>query len=120
MKVTIFEPKPYGVYVKTDDAGRIVGINSDVFLPDLSGWVKIDEGYGDRYHHAQNNYFLMPIVDERGVYRFKLEDGAVVERAEDEMAEDYVPPVKAVTAEERMMEIEAALLELAAMMGGGI
>ena len=114
-----FKMKPYGVYVKTDEKDRIVAINSDAFLLDVSGWVKIDEGYGERYHHAQNNYFLMPIVDERGVYRYKMMDGAVVERAEDEMAADYVPPVKAVTAEERMTEIEAAILELAAMLGGG-
>ena len=114
-----FEIKPYGVYVKTDEKDRIVAINSDAFLPDVFGWVKIDEGYGDRYHHAQNNYFLMPIMDEHGAYRFKLEDGKVVERTAEEMAEDYIPPVKQVATEERMMEIEAAILELAAMLGGG-
>lgn len=125
MEVTIQELKPYGVYVKTDEGDRIIAVNSDAFLPDVSGWVKIAEGYGDRYHHAQNNYFLMPIMDERGVYRYKLADGVVVERTAEEMTAeemtaDYVPPVKAVTAEERMTEIEAAILELAAMMGGGV
>ncbi len=113
------ENKPIGVYVKTDEADRIVAINSDVFLPDLTGWTKIDEGYGDRYHHAQGNYFDKPIMDERGVYRYKLEGGKVVERTTAEMAADYVPLVRQVTSEERMTEIEAAILELAAMLGGG-
>ena len=55
-----FEMKPYEVYVQTDDANRIIAINSDAFLPALSGWTKIDEGYGDRYHHAQGNYGSSP------------------------------------------------------------
>lgn len=113
-----FENQLYEVYVKTDEAGRIVGINSNVFLPDLSGWTKIDEGYGDRYHHAQGNYFDKPIMDWRGIYRYKLVDGKPVERSQEEMDADYAPPVPVPTAEERMVEIEKALIELAALMGG--
>ena len=113
-----FENKPYDVYVKMDEAGRIVGINSEAFLYDLSGWTKIDEGYGDRYHHAQGNYFDKPIMDERGIYRYKLVDGKPVERTQEEMDADYVPPVPVPTAEERMVEIEKALIELAALIGG--
>lgn len=112
------EMKPYGVYVKSDDANRIIDINSDAFLPDLSGWVKIDEGHGDRYHHAQGNYLPGPLMDERGILRYKLEDGQPVERTQAEMDADYTPPVPATTEEERMTEIEMALIELAAMLGG--
>ena len=113
-----FEMQPYGVYVKTDETGRIITINSDAFLPDTDGWVKIDEGYGDRYHHAQGNYLPGPLMDERGILRYKLEDGKPVERTQEEMDADYTPPVPAPTAEERMTEIESALIELAAMLGG--
>lgn len=118
MNVTIFEPKPYGVYVKTDEKDRIVAINSDAFLFDLTNWVKIDEGYGDKYHHAQGNYFDKPIIDDRGILRYKLVDGKPVERTQEEMDADYAPPVPVPTAEERMVEIEKALIELAALMGG--
>ena len=113
-----FEMQPYGVYVKTDETGRIITINSDAFLPDTDGWVLIDEGHGDRYHHAQGNYFDKPIMDERGILRYKLEDGKPVERTQEEMDADYTPPAPAPTAEERMTEIESALIELAAMLGG--
>ena len=99
---------PYSVYVRVDDAGRIREINSDAFVDDTDGWTKIDEGYGDRYHHAQGNYLPGPLMDERGVYRYKLEDGQAVERSQAEMDADYTPPVPALTAEE-MLE---------AMMGG--
>ena len=84
---------PYKVYVQVDAACRVVAINSSAFLSDVEDWRKIDVGYGDKFHHAQNNYLPAPITDERGIYRYKLEDGEVVERTAAEMDADYVPPV---------------------------
>lgn len=82
----------YKVYVLPDAENRITAINSDEFISNLTGWAQIDEGEGDRYHHAQNNYFPLPIADERGIYRYKLVDGAPVERTQTEMDADYMPP----------------------------
>ena len=84
--------QPYGVYIQTDAQRRITAINSSAFLPDTEGWIKIDEGFGDKYHHAQGNYLDKPLTDERGVYRYKLEDGKPVERTQEEMDADYTPP----------------------------
>ena len=94
------------VYIKTDDVGRVLAINSDAFLPDLIGWTQIDEGHGDKYHHAQNNYLPMPIMDERGINRYKLVDGKPVERTQEEMDADYVEPEPVPTAEERITALE--------------
>ena len=44
------------VYVKTDEQGRIVAINSEIFLEEVSGWIEVDEGEGDQYAHAQGHY----------------------------------------------------------------
>lgn len=89
--------QPYRVYIYTDDANRITAIDSSEFLTSTNGWVLIDEGYGDRYHHAQGNYLPGPLMDERGVYRYKLVDGAVVERTAEEMDADYTPPISPTT-----------------------
>lgn len=62
-----FEMQPYIVYVKVDDQNRITVINSSAFIPDPSGWVEIDRGFGDKYHHAQGNYFDKPNRDMRGI-----------------------------------------------------
>lgn len=103
-----FTPAPYGVYTQSDTAGRIVGINSDAFLPALSGWVKIDEGFGDRYHHAQGNYLPLPLMDERGIYRYKLVDGVPVERTGEEMDADFAErPVPEQSTEELLLETAA-------------
>ena len=76
------------VLVQIDDAGRVTAINSDAFVSG-DGWTAIDEGEGDRYRHAQNNYLLKPLTDERGVYRYKLVDGLVVQRTQAEMDADF-------------------------------
>lgn len=62
----------YEVYVKQDEQGRVIQVNSDAFLPNTEGWVQIDEGEGDRYHHAQGNYFPHPITTNQVIYRYKL------------------------------------------------
>lgn len=89
------------VLVQTDDAGHVTAINSDAFVSG-DGWTQIDEGEGDRYRHAQNNYLLKPLTDERGVYRYKLVDGLVAQRTQAEMDADFdARPAPEPTAEER-------------------
>lgn len=99
--------QPYIVYVRTDDAERITAINSSAFLTDTTGWVQIDSGYGDKYHHAQGNYFDKPLYDERGICRYKLVNGRPVERTHEEMDADYVPPEVKPTDEERILQLES-------------
>lgn len=85
----------YIVYVKTNTSSYIIGVNSSDFLEDTAGWLKIDSGYGDKYHHAQNNYFPQPICTKGGAYRYKLVDGKPVECTPEEIAEqeDALRPV---------------------------
>ena len=104
----MMQEQPYKVLARADDAGRVVAINSSAFVTDTDGWVQIDRGQGDRYHHAQGNYLTGPLMDERGVYRYKLADGAVVERTQEEMDGDWVEPEPAA---DPMAVFEAAYLE---------
>ena len=97
----------YKVYVTMDEKSRITAINSNAFLSSLDGWLEIDSGYGDKYHHAQGNYFPNPIMDERGIYRYKLVDGKPVERTAEEMDADYVVPEAKPTTDERVAQLEA-------------
>ena len=101
------EITPYIVYVKTDDVNRITAVNSSAFLPDITSWTQIDSGYGDKYHHAQGNYFPQPIMDKRGIYRYKLVNGKAVERTQEEMDADYVPPEVKPTDTERILQLES-------------
>lgn len=78
----------YQVLVLPDEKGRITAINSSAFLVNTQGWVQIDEGEGDRYHHAQGNYLPTPLMDENGICLYRLKGGKIVQRSEAEMAAD--------------------------------
>jgi hypothetical protein len=112
----------YKVLVQTDDVGRVTAINSNAFVSG-DGWTQIDEGEGDIYHHAQNNYLQKPLMDERGVYRYKLVDGLVTQRTQREMDADFeARPAPPPTTEERMNALESAnddlILMMADLIGG--
>lgn len=79
-----FIADPYKVYIQINNDNYVTSVNSSAFISDLSDWVKIDEGYGDKYHHAQNNYFENPIVNMNGVHNYIYENEMVRETTEEE------------------------------------
>ena len=98
------------VYVLTDADGRITRIEGGCTIgniKDFSGWVMIDEGTGDRYNLCQSNYLPGPLMDERGIYRYKLVDGKPMERTQEEMDADYVVPEPKPSTDERVAQLEA-------------
>ena len=76
------------VYVMTDSESRIIAVNSGEFIKDLTDWIEIDSGYGDKYYHAQGNYFPLPIYTNEGILRYKMVDGVPVERTAAEITAD--------------------------------
>ena len=98
------------VYVLPDTEGRITRIDGGYTLSnikDFTDWVLIDEGYGDRYNLCQNNYLPGPLYDDRGLCRYKLVNGRPVERTQEEMDADYVPPEVKPTDAERILQLES-------------
>jgi hypothetical protein len=114
----------YIVYVKTDSNGYITAVNSSAFLTDTAGWVEIDSGYGDKYHHAQGNYFPEPIFTDGGAYRYKLVDGKVVECTPEEIAQqeeaNKPAPAPSGNLEERVSAMESDVASLTAAIEKGL
>jgi len=94
------------VYAKIDGEGLIIDVNSSAHIADPAGWTEIARGVGLRYYHAQGYYFPQPIRDERGVCRYKLEDGKPALRTQEEMDADYVEPVLPQSDQERIAALE--------------
>lgn len=109
-----FDKNPYAVYVRANSDGYIMEVNSSAFLTDTAGWMEIDSGYGDKYHHAQGNYFLYPVYTESGACRYKLANGKVKECTDREISEQLhsggLSSVK--TLEERVILLENSTSEL--------
>ena len=76
------------VYVLLDSESRVLRLEGEYSLPnDLTNWIKIDEGFGDKYALAQSHYLDKPLYDG-AVLRYKLVDGKVVERTAEEIEAD--------------------------------
>ena len=96
------------VYIKIDQNGTIIDINSSIFLNNIEGYIKIDEGSGDRYAHAQGNYLEKGLVDESGRYNYKFEDDKILELTDEEKNALFKKPEAAPSKQE---EINSALLQ---------
>ena len=87
------------VYVMVDDAKRIIRCEGGITTPsDLTDWVLIDEGTGDRYDLCQSHYFEGGIYTSDGIPRYKLVDGKTVLRSEEEITADRLPDLDALRA----------------------
>lgn len=99
------------VYVKVDEQDRVVRCEGGYTVPDdLTGWVQIDEGIGDRYNLCQSNYFPGGIYTADGIPRYKLVDDQVVERTEEEIAADRLPAARAAKESELSAACNAAIV----------
>lgn len=98
----------YSVYVKTDTEDCITAVDSSAFLSDTEGWTLIDRGSGVRFRHAQGNYFPEFLRDERGICRYRLEDGKPVERTQEEMDAEYASlPAPEPSTDDLLLEMAA-------------
>lgn len=95
----------YKVFIKIDEKNRVVAINSSAFLNDVSGWIEIDEGEGDKYHHAQGNYLEKSLFTFEHLYRYKYEKKKVKERTQEEIDADKVNPSPSLDARVNNLEM---------------
>lgn len=112
----VMQLSPYIVYVKTNKNGYIIAVNSSTFLSDTTDWVEIDSGYGDKYHHAQGNYFEKPIMIGDGAYHYKLVDNVPVECTAEEIAEQEKAIQEAINSKPSQNDLIEAQIMYTAMM----
>lgn len=72
------------VYVRIDNNNVVIQVDSSIFLFEVEGWIKVDEGQVDKYSHAQGNYLDKPLMDIQGKYNYQLVDDKVIELTKEE------------------------------------
>lgn len=133
--------EPYIVYIRTDDMNRIEAVNSSMFISDLTSWIEIDHGFDVKHRHAQGNYFLKPLFDERGIHRYITgalfdnkereawhifeyngEQWGIYERTQEEMDADHIAPEPATDdgLTGRVIALEAQLAAYEAAYAQGV
>lgn len=70
--------QPIKVYVKVNGNNEIVEVGSSIFIKDLTSWIEIDSGFGDKYAHAQSQYFDKPLINDEGKYNYCYEENLKV------------------------------------------
>lgn len=105
-----FEPKSH-VYIRTDEHGQITRCEGGYTTPsDLTGWIEIDEGTGDKYNLCQSHYFDGGLYTVDGIPRYKWDGSAAVMRKDEELEADRaaIPePKPSKTVEDRLTALEA-------------
>ena len=105
------------VYVIVDAAKRIIRCEGGITTPDdLTGWLQIDEGTGDKYDLCQSYYFDGGLFTKDTPYvpRYKLVDGVPVLRSEEEITADRLPDLDALRAAKQEQNKQALADWLAA------
>ena len=99
------------VYIQTDADGRILRCDGGYTTPaDLTGWLEIDEGDGDRYNLCQSHYFDGGLYTMDGIPRYHWDGEKAVLRSEEDLEADRsaIPePKPSGTLEARVAALEA-------------
>ncbi len=104
------------VYIKIDENNNIIRCEGGYTTPDdLTGWIEIDSGYGDKYNLCQSNYFPKSLIDLNGICRYKYLDGNIIEKTSEQIQAEYVPPPEPLTID----DLAAAIQELAEVISNG-
>ena len=106
-----FETPKSKVYIQTDAEGRIIRCEGGYTTPaDLTGWIEIDEGTGDKYNLCQSHYFEGGLYTMDGIPRYRWDGSAAVMRTDEELEADRaaIPePKPSKTVEARLTALEA-------------
>ena len=86
--ITADNETTHGVYVQINLDSYVTAVDSDAFIPDLSNWIKVDEGRGELYKYARVNYCPRGLQTDGG-WNYKLVDGVVVYAPQVEQPEDH-------------------------------
>ena len=90
------------VYIQTDTDGRILRCEGGYTTPDdLTGWLVIDEGTGDRYNLCQSHYFEGGLYTMDGIPRYRWDGTQAALRTEDELEVDRQIAMQPTEAEVR-------------------
>ncbi len=121
------EETTYKVYVQADSNNVITNILSDlestIMKISIEGWTQIDEGQGDKFAHAQGNYFAIDdkklLMDSNGKYNYKLVDGKPVELTNAE--KESLFPTETIVQPPTNADLQAQIFNLTTqLVNGGV
>lgn len=103
------------VFILLNENSRIIACEGGYTMSnikDVSKWIKIDEGTGDKYNLCQTHYFEKPLMNDDGSHNYIYVNGSYRETTVLEKASEIKPQEAVITLEERINDLEMAVCEL--------
>ena len=72
----------YIVYISVSSDRRVLSVGNS----SSDGKIAVDEGIGDKYHHAESHYFQLPVRNQDKTHNYRYEDGQVRKATDVELA----------------------------------
>ena len=80
----------YGIYIKVNGDGYITAIDSDAYITDFSGWIKVDEGRGYLAKEIKkHNGLRNGLQNEYGLWNYKCINGRPVYKPQTIVTRDH-------------------------------
>lgn len=102
------------VYILIDSNNHIIrceGGYSISNIDNIEEWVKIDEGYGDKYNLCQSHYFDKPIINMDGTHSYVYENNEIRESTLDELAEELAERVTLEVQPDSQADIQEMMVD---------
>lgn len=112
MMEQFMEETKYKVYIQVDENNVVKRIDSEWNINDIENWIYLDEGLGDKYHHAQSGYLEKGLFDDLGRFNYKYVDGALIELTEEEKETLFPTQEPVPTLEERVTLTESSIADI--------
>jgi hypothetical protein len=102
----------YKHYIRTNEAGIIIHGFSSAFLKEAGGSEEMLTG--DMLLSEENSrQFTIQLLTNRGQYKYKIANGAMIERTQQELDDEWnARPPAPPTTEERLEAAEQALMAM--------
>lgn len=102
------------VYILIDSNNHIIrceGGYSISNIDNIEEWIKIDEGYGDKYNLCQSHYFDKPIINMNGTHSYVYENNEIRESTLDELAEELAERVTLEVQPDSQADIQEMMID---------
>lgn len=103
------------VYVMADEENRITRIEggyTEANIADVTKWILLDEGYGDKYNLCQSLYLEGGIRTGDGICRYELANGQAVLRSDEAIEADREAMPKPQSLADKLGDVDDAITEI--------
>lgn len=100
------------IFARKDENNVVINLFSDVRETPKEDDILIEEGSEPYHAHVHLKYKLMTLYNDLPYYKYKIVDGKLTERTEEDFKREESESLETVTIETRISDLEEAIAQL--------